>query len=201
MSHLLKVTTLSSWSISIITLLTRCTGGWTKWNAGGYNDRSLPVFFREAGYNTYYTGKLLNEIIIYNFNNPYPAGWTGSQILVDPFGYDFFNAGLLHNQDNWTLYENQYSTDLIAKFSYEFLEDGVKAYQEEGTPFFIGMEPIAPHSQIIFTDITDPTSSELSPPVPAPRHAHMFPMLKCLGRLTSTLRNSLVLAGFGIFLN
>lgn len=120
----------------------------------------------------------MNEITIYNFNNPYPAGWTGSEILVDPFGYDFFNAGLLHNQDNWTLYENQYSTDLIAKFSYDFLEDGVKAYQKKGTPFFIGMGPIAPHSQIIFTDITDPTSSELSPPVPAPRHAHMFPDAK-----------------------
>jgi hypothetical protein len=36
------------------------------------------VWLQEAGYNTYYTGKLFNVHSVTNYDSPYPAGWTGT---------------------------------------------------------------------------------------------------------------------------
>lgn len=39
---------------------------------------------QNAGYNTYYTGKLMNDHNRGNYNNPYPGGLNGSDFLVGP---------------------------------------------------------------------------------------------------------------------
>ncbi|EEB94262.1 hypothetical protein MPER_06947, partial [Moniliophthora perniciosa FA553] len=50
----------------------------------GYNDAYLPVFLQGAGYNTYYTGKLMNGLSYDQLSIEYPKGWTYSDFLVDP---------------------------------------------------------------------------------------------------------------------
>ena len=53
-------------------------GGYPKFISEGWNDKYLPVWLQEAGYDTYYTGKLMNGFSTKAYNNPYPAGWTGT---------------------------------------------------------------------------------------------------------------------------
>lgn len=53
-------------------------GGYPKFVAQGFNDKYLPVWLQEAGYNTYYTGKLFNYHTIDNYNSPEAAGFTDS---------------------------------------------------------------------------------------------------------------------------
>ena len=53
-------------------------GGHPKFIQEGLNDRYLPVWLQQAGYNTYYTGKLMNAHSTSTWNKPFPKGWTGS---------------------------------------------------------------------------------------------------------------------------
>jgi hypothetical protein len=53
-------------------------GGYPKFVAQGFNEDYFPVWLQREGYNTYYTGKLFNAHTIYNYNSPYPGGFTGS---------------------------------------------------------------------------------------------------------------------------
>lgn len=54
------------------------TGGYPKFVDQGLNDKYLPVWLQEAGYNTYYVGKLFNSHSISNYATPFPNGFTGS---------------------------------------------------------------------------------------------------------------------------
>lgn len=54
------------------------SGGYPKFISQGLNDNYLPVWLQEAGYNTYYTGKLFNVHTVDNYNAPFPAGFTGN---------------------------------------------------------------------------------------------------------------------------
>ena len=53
-------------------------GGYPKFVHEGWNDNYLPVWLQEAGYNTYYAGKLMNGHNTTNYNKPYPKGWNGT---------------------------------------------------------------------------------------------------------------------------
>lgn len=53
-------------------------GGYPKFLSEGWNEKYLPVWLQEAGYNTYYTGKLMNGHSTSTYNKPFPAGWTGT---------------------------------------------------------------------------------------------------------------------------
>ncbi|KAK1705628.1 alkaline-phosphatase-like protein, partial [Colletotrichum acutatum] len=44
-----------------VTYVTPPHGGYPKFVSQGYNDKYLPVWLQDAGYNTYYTGKLFNS--------------------------------------------------------------------------------------------------------------------------------------------
>lgn len=54
----------------------RRTGGYTKFLSEGWNENYLPVWLQEAGYDTYYTGKLMNGLSTTTYNNPFPKGWN-----------------------------------------------------------------------------------------------------------------------------
>ncbi|PKS08552.1 hypothetical protein jhhlp_004938 [Lomentospora prolificans] len=158
-------------------------GGYPKFIAQGLNDHYLPVFLQEQGYNTYYTGKLFNAHDIFNYDKPYPAGWTGSDFLIDPYTYVYLNATFQRNQDPPKSYEGQYTTDVLAGKALGFLDDAVAA----GKPFFLGVAPVAPHSNVnldgfpyendsFALPIDDGNAATyFTPPVPAARHAHLFP--------------------------
>ena len=53
-------------------------GGYPKFVSQGLNENFLPVWLQEAGYNTYYTGKLFNAHTVENYHSPYVKGFTGS---------------------------------------------------------------------------------------------------------------------------
>lgn len=53
-------------------------GGYPKFIAEGLNDAYLPVWLQAAGYNTYYTGKLMNSHSTATYNKPFPRGWNRS---------------------------------------------------------------------------------------------------------------------------
>jgi N-acetylglucosamine-6-sulfatase len=51
-------------------------GGYQQFINNGLHEKYLPVWLQEAGYNTYYTGKLMNGFSTSTYNDPYPAGWN-----------------------------------------------------------------------------------------------------------------------------
>ncbi|KAI3335760.1 arylsulfatase-like protein [Ustulina deusta] len=150
-------------------------GGYPKFVSQGLNDKYLPVWLQEAGYNTYYTGKLFNAHSVDTYDSPFAAGWIGSDFLLDPFTYWYMNSTYQRNQDPPVSYEGQHSVDVLAKKALKFLDEAYDARK----PFFLGIAPVAPHA-----DIQSPafkhgnhsniTEVRFSPPVPAERHAHLF---------------------------
>lgn len=53
-------------------------GGYPKFVDQGFHEKYLPVWLQNAGYNTYYTGKLFNVHTVTNYDSPYPPGFTGT---------------------------------------------------------------------------------------------------------------------------
>ncbi|KAI1272988.1 arylsulfatase-like protein [Xylaria sp. FL0933] len=150
-------------------------GGYPKFISQGLNDKYLPVWLQDAGYNTYYTGKLFNAHSVDTYNSPFAAGWTGSDFLLDPFTYWYMNNTYQRNRDPPVSYEGQHSVDVLAKKALDFLDE---AYTAE-KPFFLGIAPVAPHADIQSPAFKHGNHSDIndvrfSPPVPAERYAHLF---------------------------
>lgn len=51
----------------------------------GINDDNLFVWMQQAGYNTYYAGKLWNFHTVDNYNRPNAQGFNASDFLLDPY--------------------------------------------------------------------------------------------------------------------
>ena len=56
-------------------------GGYPRFVELGHNEAYLPVWLQEAGYNTYYTGKLMNGHSTSTYNKPRAAGWNQSDCM------------------------------------------------------------------------------------------------------------------------
>ncbi|KAF2661454.1 arylsulfatase-like protein [Lophiostoma macrostomum CBS 122681] len=152
-------------------------GGYPKFVSQGLNDNFLPVWLQEAGYNTYYTGKLFNAHTTDNYHSPYVNGFTGSDFLLDPYTYQYLNSSYQRNHDPPVRHEGEHTIDLLASKAYGFLEDAVK----EDAPFFLTIAPVAPHSNVridrLEGDIDD-IAAGFSPPIPLDRHKHLFKGVK-----------------------
>ena len=143
----------------------------------GLNEQYLPVWLQEVGYNTYYTGKLFNAHTVDNYNTPYPAGFTGSDFLLDPYTYDYLNSTWQRNQDPPVSYEGQYSTDILAHKAKGLIHDAVTAAQ----PFFLTIAPVAPHSNVEVhgtSAINLRGTFSVTPPISAERHKQLFTDVK-----------------------
>lgn len=123
---------------------------------------------QDAGYNTYYTGKLYNYHSVDNYDKPHARGFNGSDFLLDPYTYQYWNAKMTHNGDEPESYAGQYSTDVVSRKANYWLREGLKRKE----PFFLTVAPIAPHSNWVFEPEKD--LSYLLEPMAAPRHQHMF---------------------------
>ncbi|KAI1391544.1 Arylsulphatase [Hypoxylon trugodes] len=151
-------------------------GGYPKFVSQGFNDNYFPVWLQEAGYNTYYTGKLFNVHTIENYNSPEPGGFTGSDFLLDPYTYNYRNSTFQRKGEAPRSYEGHYSTDVLAEKAYGLLDDAVEA----GKPFFLVAAPIAPHANVEMNLTSDGSHDlkdlpfEFTEPVPAERHKHLF---------------------------
>lgn len=135
--------------------------------ANGYNENHLALWMQQSGYNTYYTGKLFNSHTIFNYDSPPVSGYTGSEFLLDPFTYQYYNVTTTRNGQPPVNVVGQYSPDLIAERAYGFLEEGLEEAAE--TPFFLTIAPIAPHAVT-----TVYPKLEFGPPQFAERHRHLF---------------------------
>ncbi|OAA37563.1 arylsulfatase precursor [Beauveria brongniartii RCEF 3172] len=141
-------------------------GGYPKFVAEGHNENYLPVWLQQAGYNTYYTGKLMNMHGVRTYNNPFPAGWNRSDYLLDPGTYRYLNSYMSLDEQEYRSMAGTYSTDNIRDRAVEFLGNGIDA----GEPFFLGVAPIGPHGQ--------GTPQGFDHPIPADRHKDLFPDLQ-----------------------
>lgn len=101
-----------------------------------------------------------------SYANKYSANY-GTTVLLDPGTYVFYNTTMSRNHESYRNLPGEYSTDLVAAAALGFLDDAIAA---KDRPFFLGVAPIAPHSETI----TNPRPAEFNPPVPAKRHEHLF---------------------------
>lgn len=147
----------------------------------GINDDYLPVWMQAAGYQTYYVGKLWNTHNVFNYDSPQVKGFNGSDFLLDPYTYDYWNAKMTRNGAPPADYTGQYSPDVVAEKAYGFLDEAM----EKNEPFFLTVAPIAPHSNIraasTLESLDDSYTAAMAPGAPgfaipeyAPRHAHLF---------------------------
>ncbi|EEP83025.1 hypothetical protein UREG_07890 [Uncinocarpus reesii 1704] len=139
-------------------------GGYPKFISQGYNGNYLPVWMQEAGYSTYYVGKLMNAHTVVNYNQPVAAGWTGSDFLLDPTTYDYWGAKMSRNGAAPVSYAGQYSSDVVAEKVLGFMDDALKGDK----PFFLVAAPVSPHGQI------KPPPLWFDKPEYPERHAHLF---------------------------
>ena len=136
----------------------------------GLNSKYLPIWLQEAGYRTYYTGKLFNAHTIENYNDPFPAGWTGSEFLLDPYTYCYLNSSWQRNADPPISHEGEYTTDVLFQKAKGFLEDAVKTKD----PFFLAIAPIAPHANVKVPRLDPNTPPIMTLPIAAERHQDLF---------------------------
>lgn len=110
-------------------------GGYPKVVQQGINDDNLFLWLQEAGYSTHYAGKLWNFHSVDNFNKPLAKGFNGSDFLLDPFTYQYYNAKMSHNGGDPISYAGQYSTDVVAERAQEQLAEALS--HKDDAPFFL----------------------------------------------------------------
>ncbi|KAL0565432.1 hypothetical protein V5O48_016596 [Marasmius crinis-equi] len=121
-------------------------GGYHVFCEKGHNDAYLPIYLQEAGYGTYYTGKLMNGLSAAQISTQPPKGWTHSDFLVDPNAYFYYNSSFSSQNAPPTNYEGRYQVDVILEKALGLLDE---AFQD-GKPFFLGVAPTAPHLEVQF---------------------------------------------------
>ncbi|KIW00572.1 uncharacterized protein PV09_07926 [Verruconis gallopava] len=145
-------------------------GGFPKVVQEGINDNYLPVWMQNAGYNTYYSGKLWNGHTVDNYNSPMAGGYNGSEFILDPTTYEYYNAKMSRNGAPPVSYKGQYSPDVTAEKAYGFLEEATSHPE----PWFLTVAPIAPHGNIVLGGDDGEALVTTDAPKYAPRHAHLF---------------------------
>jgi N-acetylglucosamine-6-sulfatase len=125
---------------------------------------------QNAGYNTYYSGKLWNAHTVDNYNAPYAGGFNGSEFILDPTTYQYFNAKMSRNGGPPVSYKGQYSPDVTAAKAYGFLEEAMSHPE----PWFLAIAPIAPHGNIVLGGDDGESMVTSDMPKYHERHAHLF---------------------------
>ncbi|KAF9885037.1 hypothetical protein FE257_000768 [Aspergillus nanangensis] len=140
-------------------------GGYPKIVREGINDDYLPHWLQDAGYNTYYSGKLWNHHTVENYDKPFAGGFNGSDFLLDPHTYQYRNATMSRNGGDPINYAGRYSPDVTAEKAYSFLHEAMS----HDEPWFVVHSPIAPHSNI---DLVPEYRGDM--PAYDDRHANLF---------------------------
>lgn len=142
-------------------------GGYGTFLAKGLEASTIAVWLQEAGYRTALFGKYLNGYP--DRDDPsvaktrVPAGWTAWYSPAAGNEYSNFNYTLNEN-GALVAYGNDeasYLTDVLSRKAVDFIEGNA------GNPLFLYLATYAPHS----------AGSANGAPVPAPRHALLFPEL------------------------
>lgn len=92
---------------------------------------------------------------------------TGHDFMLQPGTYQYLNTTLQHNNQTPQTYPGEYATDLLTNKSLLWIDEAYKAKN----PFFIAINPVNPHQNFNW-------SGGVTPPIPAPRYADLFPDAK-----------------------
>jgi len=91
----------------------------------------------------------------------------------------YLNATYQRNHDAPIRHEGEHSVDLLAAKALGFLDEA--AGHAKSRPFFLGIAPVAPHSNVngVALDLPPdlplkPILDAVGPPIPAERHKHLF---------------------------
>ena len=141
-------------------------GGYPKFISQGYNDKHLALWMQQSGYGTYYTGKMFNGHTVENYNSPPLSGYTGSEFLLDPYTYYYYNVTTTYNNQPPVNVIGKYSTDIVANRTYAWVKEALASKK----PFFITSAPIAPHSD----GNIEHRPPIFGPPKVEPRHQGLF---------------------------
>ncbi|KAJ5676598.1 uncharacterized protein N7477_002231 [Penicillium maclennaniae] len=143
-------------------------GGYPKVVSAGWNDNYLPPWMQDAGYNTYYVGKLWNSHTEQIYNKPYVRGFNGSDFLLDPWTYRYYYARMTRNGQPPVNYNGNYSIDIIADKAAGFFDEALKLDR----PWMLTVASNAPHANGSHSPERDATW--FGRPEYAPRHANLF---------------------------
>ncbi|KAJ5229055.1 hypothetical protein N7489_009763 [Penicillium chrysogenum] len=149
-------------------------GGYPKFVEREFNENYLPVWMQQAGYDTYYTGKLMNGHSIENYDSPHAAGFNGSDFVLDPYTYDYLNATYQRNHEKPVNYLGRHTTEVLREKAIGFLDDAIAGER----PFFMTVTPIAPHSNMNGTYGGGAGPLWMDEPIPEEHHKHLFPDAK-----------------------
>lgn len=116
----------------------------------------------------------MNSHTVENYNKPHAAGFNGSDFLLDPHTYSYYNATFQRNHDPPVSYPGKYSTDIAKNKSLGFLEEALSSDR----PFFLAAAPVGPHTNIDANTPIKNGSIFMQPPIPADRHKHLFKGVK-----------------------
>ncbi len=137
---------------------------------GGYrrlnHKNTLPVWLRDAGYQTAHVGKYLN-----GYRGPeVPAGWSRWFGLSDPHTYLMYGYKVIADGKKISFGQSpaEYQTDVLAARAEAMLRGFADNRVRNGRPFFLSVAPVAPH-----TERSD-EEGKGTPPRPAPRHEGRF---------------------------
>ncbi|KAL2818147.1 alkaline-phosphatase-like protein [Aspergillus cavernicola] len=144
-------------------------GGYPKVVEAGWNDNYLPIWMQEAGYDTYYVGKLWNAHTAQNYNDPYAKGFNGSEFLLDPYTYRYYDARMTRNGEKPVSYRGEYVTDVLSDKAIGFMNE---ALRNPDRPWMLTVAPNAPHSN--GSAIPGKKINWYGEPEYPPRHANLF---------------------------
>ncbi|KAJ5114357.1 alkaline-phosphatase-like protein [Penicillium alfredii] len=142
-------------------------GGFPKFIEEGLNKKWLPVWLQDAGYKTYFTGKLMNFHNVGNYKKGQDdMGLDGHDFMIEPGAYQYTNTTIQHNMEKPKSYPGVYATDLLANKSLAWIDKAAK----DKSPFFLAINPINPHNNFNWNN----GKTNWSAPIPAARHKDKF---------------------------
>ncbi|THU88757.1 alkaline phosphatase-like protein [Dendrothele bispora CBS 962.96] len=149
-----------------VTFVSGPFGGYRTFCEKGYSGESLSDFLQDAGYATYYTGKLMNGLTFPAITACPTTGWTSSDFLIDPNVYLYYNSSFSANGEPVVNHLGEYQVDVIEQKASSFLQDAISGLNSS-TPFFLGIAPTAPHLEVQF-------NGSFTEPLPAPGDEDLF---------------------------
>lgn len=145
-------------------LLTLPGGGYEKFVNEGWHKKWLPTWLQKAGYNTYFTGKLMNGHSITNYKKGLnELSLTGHDFMIQPGTYQYLNTTMQHNEEKPKTYPGVYATDLLTNRSLAWIDHA----HDSKKPFFLAINPVNPHGNYQW-------GKGGTPPIPAERYKGLF---------------------------
>ncbi|KAJ7466911.1 putative arylsulfatase [Mycena latifolia] len=136
--------------------------GYTKFSQEGLYKDFLPVWLQNAGYNTYYAGKLMNGHATINYNAPFVQGFNSSSFLLDPGQYVYMNSTWQSDKDAPANFPGEHILDPNNEIAYGYLDDAI----EKDVPFFLTIAPIAPHAEVLVDTTNSVVTTTFTLPIP-----------------------------------